>query len=41
MDKMGKKECGESERVHSMLRFLIMLIALRTPQIKFDFIWNI
>ena len=41
MNKMEKKDCGESVRVHSMLRFSIMLIALRTTQIMINFIWNI
>ena len=34
---MEKKDCGESLRVHSMLRFSIMLIALPTPQIMILF----
>ena len=41
MNKMEKKDSGESLRVHSMLRFSIMLIALRTLQIMINFIWNI
>ena len=41
MNKMEKKDCGESVRVHSMLRFSIMLIALQSPQIMTRFIWNI
>ena len=33
---MAKKDCGKSVRVHSMLRFSIMLIAIRTPQIMIN-----
>ena len=38
MNKLEKKDCGESVRVHSMLRLSIMLIALRTPQIMINFL---
>ena len=31
MNKMEKKDCSESVRVHSMLRFSIMLIAKYEP----------
>ena len=41
MNEMEKKDCGESVRVHSMLRFSIMLIALRTPKIMINLIWSI